>query len=166
MRPIYLDNNATTRTDPAVVAAMLPFFSDQFGNASSSHAFGNEVAGAVKQARKSLQALLGAAFDHDIIRLRPDAPRFRSGMLLRGQFAGASRPVVHVSASRHYASPRRFGLPEILAGDVGQVEIELKGGEPIQRGGEVIDRIVGNRARAMTTFIVDFPAQIHDLLLG
>jgi cysteine desulfurase len=67
VRPIYLDNNATTRTDPAVVAAMLPFFSEQFGNASSSHAFGSEVAGAVKQARKSLQALLGAAFDHEIV---------------------------------------------------------------------------------------------------
>ena len=67
MRPIYLDNNATTRTDPAVVAAMLPFFSEQFGNASSAHAFGSEVAGAVKQARKSLQALLGAAFDHEIV---------------------------------------------------------------------------------------------------
>jgi len=67
VRPIYLDNNATTRTDPAVVAAMLPFFSDQFGNASSSHAFGSDVAGAVKQARKSLQALLGAAFDHEIV---------------------------------------------------------------------------------------------------
>ncbi|WP_063710331.1 cysteine desulfurase NifS, partial [Bradyrhizobium sp. STM 3843] len=67
MRPVYLDNNATTRADPAVVAAMLPFFSDQFGNASSSHAFGNEVAGALRAARKSLQALLGAAFDHEIV---------------------------------------------------------------------------------------------------
>jgi cysteine desulfurase len=67
VRPIYLDNNATTRTDPAVVAAMLPFFSEQFGNASSAHAFGSEVAGAVRQARKSLQALLGAAFDHEIV---------------------------------------------------------------------------------------------------
>lgn len=67
MRPIYLDNNATTRADPAVVAAMLPYFSEQFGNASSAHAFGSEVAGAVKQARKSLQALLGAAFDHEIV---------------------------------------------------------------------------------------------------
>src|SRR5260370_41433318 len=46
---------------------MLPFFSDQFGNASSSHAFGSEVAGAVKQARRSLQGLLGAAFDHEIV---------------------------------------------------------------------------------------------------
>jgi cysteine desulfurase len=34
VRPIYLDNNATTRADPAVVAAMLPYFSEQFGNAS------------------------------------------------------------------------------------------------------------------------------------
>ncbi len=67
MRPVYLDNNATTRADPAVVAAMLPFFSDQFGNASSSHAFGSEVAGAVRQARSSVQALLGAAFDHEIV---------------------------------------------------------------------------------------------------
>ncbi len=67
MRPIYLDNNATTRVDPAVVAAMLPYFSEQFGNASSAHAFGSEVAGAVKQARKSVQALLGAAFDHEIV---------------------------------------------------------------------------------------------------
>ncbi|WP_316227258.1 cysteine desulfurase NifS [Bradyrhizobium sp. SZCCHNR1047] len=67
MRPVYLDNNATTRADPEVVAAMLPFFSEQFGNASSSHAFGSEVASAVRQARKSLQALLGAAFDHEIV---------------------------------------------------------------------------------------------------
>jgi cysteine desulfurase len=67
VRPIYLDNNATTRTDPAVVTAMLPYFSDQFGNASSAHAFGSEVSGALKQARKSLQALLGAAFDHEIV---------------------------------------------------------------------------------------------------
>ncbi|WP_440641761.1 cysteine desulfurase NifS [Bradyrhizobium sp. PUT101] len=67
MRPIYLDNNATTRTDPSVVAAMLPFFSDQFGNASSMHAFGSDVAGAVKEARRSVQALIGAAFDHEIV---------------------------------------------------------------------------------------------------
>jgi len=67
VRPIYLDNNATTRTDPSVVAAMLPFFSEQFGNASSSHAFGSDVAPALKQARRSLQALIGAAFDHEIV---------------------------------------------------------------------------------------------------
>jgi cysteine desulfurase len=65
--PIYLDNNATTRTDPAVVAEMLPYFSEQFGNASSAHAFGAEVGGALKLARQKLQALVGAAFDHEIV---------------------------------------------------------------------------------------------------
>lgn len=67
MRPIYLDNNATTRTDPSVVAAMLPFFSGKFGNASSAHAFGSDVAQAVKEARRSVQALVGADFDHEIV---------------------------------------------------------------------------------------------------
>jgi cysteine desulfurase len=67
VQPVYLDNNATTRTDPAVVEAMLPYFSEQFGNASSAHAFGSEVAGAVREARKRLQALLGSEFDHELV---------------------------------------------------------------------------------------------------
>jgi cysteine desulfurase len=67
MRAVYLDNNATTRVDPEVVQAMLPFFSEQFGNASSMHAFGAEVGGAIKAARKHIQALLGAEHDHEII---------------------------------------------------------------------------------------------------
>ena len=50
MDPVYLDNNATTRTDPAVVQAMLPFFTEQFGNASSMHAFGMEVGSALSTA--------------------------------------------------------------------------------------------------------------------
>ncbi|OKO86318.1 MULTISPECIES: cysteine desulfurase NifS [unclassified Bradyrhizobium] len=65
--PIYLDNNATTRTDPSVVQAMLPFFCERFGNASSAHALGREGADAVKQARRSLQRLLGSAHDHEIV---------------------------------------------------------------------------------------------------
>lgn len=65
--PVYLDNNATTRTDPSVVQAMLPFFTEEFGNASSAHAFGRQVAGAMRQARRSVQALLGAAHDNEIV---------------------------------------------------------------------------------------------------
>jgi cysteine desulfurase len=67
MKAIYLDNNATTRTDPAVVETMLPYFVEHFGNASSAHSFGAQVGGAVKEARQQLQALLGAAHDHEII---------------------------------------------------------------------------------------------------
>jgi cysteine desulfurase len=67
MQPIYLDNNATTRVDPAVVDLMLPFFSEQFGNPSSMHSFGDKVGRAVKKARKQVQALLGAEHDSEII---------------------------------------------------------------------------------------------------
>jgi len=67
MEPIYLDNNATTRCDPAVVQAMLPFFTEHFGNASSIHAFGSEVGKALKRARSQVQALLGAEHDSEII---------------------------------------------------------------------------------------------------
>ena len=67
MEPIYLDNNATTRCDPAVVEAMLPFFTEHFGNASSIHAFGSEVGKALKKARTQIQALLGAEHDSEII---------------------------------------------------------------------------------------------------
>lgn len=67
MQPVYLDNNATTRVDPHVVDAMLPYFTEQFGNASSIHAFGADVGTAIKGARRQLQALLGAEFDHEIV---------------------------------------------------------------------------------------------------
>ena len=65
--PIYLDNNATTRVDPVVVEAMLPFFTEHFGNASSIHAFGSEVGKAIKKARSQVQELLGAEHDSEII---------------------------------------------------------------------------------------------------
>jgi cysteine desulfurase len=67
MNPIYLDNNATTRADPEAVAAMLPFFSEHFGNPSSIHAFGSQVGKALKEARQKMQALLGAEHDSEII---------------------------------------------------------------------------------------------------
>jgi cysteine desulfurase len=59
--PIYLDNHATTRTDPRVVAAMLPYFTERYGNASSaSHRFGWDAADALERARVQVAALIGA----------------------------------------------------------------------------------------------------------
>ncbi|MCX7946683.1 MAG: cysteine desulfurase NifS [Hydrogenophilus sp.] len=65
--PIYLDNNATTRVADEVLTAMLPYFTEQYGNPSSIHAFGNKVARALKEARVQVQQLLGAAHDSEII---------------------------------------------------------------------------------------------------
>jgi cysteine desulfurase len=56
----YLDYNATTPVDPAVLEAMLPFLADNFGNASSIHSAGQRARAAVDRARDSIAALLGA----------------------------------------------------------------------------------------------------------
>jgi cysteine desulfurase len=59
--PIYLDHNATTPCDPRVVEAMLPYFTERFGNASShNHVFGWEAAEAVKFSREQVAKLIGA----------------------------------------------------------------------------------------------------------
>jgi cysteine desulfurase len=55
-----MDNHATTRVDPRVLAAMLPFFDDRFGNPHSVHTFGHEARDAVDSARKSIAAAVGA----------------------------------------------------------------------------------------------------------
>ena len=60
-RPVYLDNQATTRCDPRVVEAMLPWFSEHYGNPHSvEHVMGSEAEGAVEDARTQVAALIGA----------------------------------------------------------------------------------------------------------
>jgi len=60
MRRIYLDNNATTPVDPAVLEAILPFFVQEYGNASSIHGFGQKCRAAVEEARDEVAGLLNA----------------------------------------------------------------------------------------------------------
>ena len=61
MQTIYLDNNATTRVDPAVFEAMKPYFTEMYGNPSSMHRFGGQVGVKIKEARASVASLLGCA---------------------------------------------------------------------------------------------------------
>jgi cysteine desulfurase len=60
MARIYFDNNATTPVDPEVLSAMLPFFAETYGNASSIHTFGQQARAAVEHAREQVAKLLGA----------------------------------------------------------------------------------------------------------
>ncbi len=60
MKTVYMDNNATTRVDPQVLDAMLPFFSERYGNPSSIHLFGGQISEALVRAREQVAALLGA----------------------------------------------------------------------------------------------------------
>ena len=66
MKTIYLDNNATTAVAPEVLAAMLPYLGELYGNPSSMHSFGGQVGEAVDTARERIAALLGAAPDEII----------------------------------------------------------------------------------------------------
>ena len=60
MKTIYLDNNATTQVAEEVLDAMLPYFHDLYGNPSSIHTFGGQVAAHIENARFSVADLLGA----------------------------------------------------------------------------------------------------------
>ncbi len=70
LRRIYLDNSATTPVDPRVVEAMMPYLTDQFGNASSIHYFGQQAKSAVDKARHQVAGLIGS---------RPNEVVFTSG---------------------------------------------------------------------------------------
>jgi cysteine desulfurase len=63
MTTVYLDNNATTQVAPEVLAAMLPYFGQWYGNPSSMHTFGGQVARRLQEAREQVAQLLGASPD-------------------------------------------------------------------------------------------------------
>ena len=67
MRKVYLDNNATTRMREEILEAMLPFYKENYGNASSIYELGRRARRAVDDAREKVAALLGAAGAEEII---------------------------------------------------------------------------------------------------
>jgi cysteine desulfurase len=97
-RPAYLDHNATTPLDPAVLAAMLPWLESQFGNASSRHEFGRAARRAVDEARQQVAAAVNA---------HPTEIVFTSGgseannLFLKGAAASLKPGLIAVGATEH-----------------------------------------------------------------
>jgi cysteine desulfurase len=67
VKTVYVDNNATTQVAPEVIEAMLPFLKDLWGNPSSMHTFGGQVAKYIDKAREQVAALIGAERASEII---------------------------------------------------------------------------------------------------
>ena len=90
MRTIYLDNNATTAVAPEVRDAILPYLSELYGNPSSMHTFGGQVAEAMENAKQSVVSLLGASPDEILFTL-----------VLLGESAMVVRPALPRRLHRH-----------------------------------------------------------------
>jgi cysteine desulfurase len=91
-RPVYLDCHATTPVDPQVVAAMIPYFTEQFGNPSSLHAYGWAAEEAVKQSRQRLAEAIGAS---------PEEIVFTSGATEANNLAIKGGAEAYFSRGRH-----------------------------------------------------------------
>jgi cysteine desulfurase len=124
MRRVYLDHNASTPVHPDVLAAMLPYFSERFGNASSIHGFGREARDGLDAARESIASFLGVT---------PEEIVFTSGgtesdnMAVKG-VAGA-RPGGHIVTSvvEHHALLRTCQALEQLGHPVTYLPVDGDG---------------------------------------
>lgn len=141
MDPIYLDYNATTPVDPAVLEAMLPYLRDRFGNPSSQHAYGQAVRSALDEARADVAALLGAGSAEILFTSggTESTNAALKGAAIAALDCGDARRQVVVSAIEHPATLeaasalRRFGFVVRVIGvdrhgvvDLGELEAALR----------------------------------------
>jgi cysteine desulfurase len=133
---IYLDHHATTPVDPAVRDAMLPYFTERFGNPSSTqHAFGQEAAAAVAEARAHVAALVGA---------QPSDVVFTSGateadnLAVRGLAVAAGKGHVVTTVLEHAAVLEPCRTLERQGFAVTRVETDASG---VIDAGRVVDAL-------------------------
>ena len=96
--PVYFDYNATTPLDPAVLEAMLPWLSAQYGNASSRHEYGRAARRAIDEARAKVAAAVGAHATEVIL---TSSGSEANNLLIKGAAACLKPGVLAVSAIEH-----------------------------------------------------------------
>ena len=99
---IYLDANATTPTDPAVVEAMLPWLTQQYGNPSAGYAAGRQARRAMEKARGQVAALIGAEAEE--ILFTSGATESINSVCLSAQALLPDRPLLITTATEHAAT--------------------------------------------------------------
>ena len=99
---VYLDNNATTRTDPLIYQSMIPFFTEFYGNPSSMHDFGTPVREAMEEARHKVAQFIGAEHDDEII-FTGCATESDNTALESAVLANPDRPEIITTAVEHPA---------------------------------------------------------------
>ncbi|HEX5733461.1 MAG TPA: cysteine desulfurase NifS [Blastocatellia bacterium] len=102
---VYLDNSATTAVAPEVISAMLPYFSDEMGNAQSVHSFGQRAKSSLERARRQVAALINAA---------PTEIVFVSGGTEADNFAVRGIAAAHGQKGRHIITTK-IEHPAVLA---------------------------------------------------
>jgi cysteine desulfurase len=129
-RAVYLDNNATTAVDPEVFDAMVPFFREFYGNPSSMHTFGGQVARPVDVARQQVAALLNASPEEIVF---TSCGTESDNMAIRGALAAApekrhiittkvEHPAV-LNLCRYYAK-RGYSVTELPVDKKGRLNLD------------------------------------------
>jgi cysteine desulfurase len=125
MDPIYLDNNATTQIDPAVVAAMLPYLNECYGNPSSVHRLGQKSRQAIDEARAQTAALIGCT-DTEVTFSVGGTEAINT--VLRGLRAARSPRMQIVTSTVEHSSTRElFRLLEKSGATVTWINVDREG---------------------------------------
>jgi cysteine desulfurase len=130
VNPIYLDYNATTPTDPAVVEAMEPFLRGQFGNLSRAHEYGAPAREAIERARGQVAQLVGAQASEIVF---TGSGSEASNLALKGLVLGAltgsasEEPHIVTSAIEHPATLETCRFLQRLGCEVTTVPVDRYG---------------------------------------
>lgn len=138
MKTVYLDNNATTQCLPEVIEAMLPYFGEKYGNASSMHTFGGSNRKAIDIARQQVADLIGAQYADEII-FTSCASESDNTAILSAVRTQPKKKHIITSAVEHPAVMEPFKYLEVQGYRVDFIGVDEKGNFDMARFKEVLD---------------------------